>query len=132
MKELSVNSNYKNIETNKIYHTLLISNSENNEYSQVVYLDENGDLWSIDTKIFLNKMDFLNKESISLNINPASDKYPHIGSFYYNIKENSSNAACSVLYATNTKSELPVTIFFLCDGKIEYLEFEDFKKHFKK
>lgn len=137
MTEIYVGADYKHDKTQNIYHTLLLSSPKGENVQKVVYVDNYGKIWSKDVERFLKGMKFLNKDNAFLYHSVIDKKYPQPGEFYYDSRKDDgkAHAACSVLFVTNTeadKEDYPVTIFYICDGSIDYLTLSDFNKHFKK
>lgn len=137
MEEIFVGADYKHESTQTIYHTLLISSPKKEVEQKVVYIDNYGKVCSKNVERFLKGMKFLNKDNAFLYHHSIDKNYPQPGEFYYDSKKDDgkSHAACSVLFVTNTeadKEDYPITVFYICDGSIDYLTLSDFNKHFKK
>lgn len=137
MKELIINADYRHEKTQNLYHTLVVSSEKDGEEQQVVYIDNYNRVWSKGVERFLNGMTFLNKDQIVIHNQNNLKDYPNAGDFYYDSRsgDGKAHAACSVMYVTNIEAnekDYPITVFYLCDGLIEYMTLEEFNKHFKK
>jgi len=132
--DIFLNAEYHHIKTSATYQTLILSNSDKPQ--QIVYVNEKGEIWSKDVERFLHGMSFVEqKTNNNYTKKDIPDHYPQPGDFYYNKETDKASPAASVLYVTNIyaeKPDYPKTVFFLSDGIIDYLFFEDFIKLFQK
>lgn len=136
MNNLKVNSDYNHTKTNNHYQVLILSNSP--KTPQVVYVNEQGDVWSKGIERFSKGMEFLHEVSNHFTQKLIPSDLPQKDEFYYNTEtEHTQKAspAAYVLYVTNlaaNEEDYPITVFFLSDGIIDYLPLNLFKEKYTK
>lgn len=135
--EIFLNSEYHHDKTNNNYQTLILSNSDKPQ--QVVYVNEQGEVWSKNIDRFLQGMSFVKQNTDNhYSKKDIPDNFPQIGDFYYNKETDlteKASPASSVLYITNLasdKDDYPITVFFLSNGIIDYMTLEQFYSNFTK